>query len=227
MLTKTQTFLVAGLAAVAISAPAHAWDNYENILAGYYAGPSVSGTMGFAHLFSNFPIAFEGEVGHSWTDPGDAVRVRHVFINDTTTGDDDAQKDGSIWDVGINAVYPLNESYGPVKFFVFAGPRYAHYDGHFEYVNGNEDFDITANSWGLGGGLRGVLPLSQRFNAVMQLGLDYYFPTSIYGHDATYYPNNNNINARTENNYTFTYADAASATNVPRLRPRVMIGLQW
>jgi hypothetical protein len=151
-----------------------------------------------------------------------------VFINQNTGGDEDAQKDGSVWDVSLNAVYPLIQTYGPVKFFVFAGPRYAHYDGHFEYVGGNEDFDIIANSWGLGGGLRGVLPLSQRFSAVMQLGLDYYFPTSIYGHDATYYPGNANINARDNGNgYTYTYSDAANATNVPRVRPRVMIGIQW
>jgi hypothetical protein len=229
MLTQTRTLLLATLAAVVISAPALAFQRYDFITAGYYAGPSLSGTMGFSDIFTKVPVSFEGEVGHSWTNPGDPALARDVFINATDDGDNDAQKDGSVWDVGLNAVYPLNQTYGPVKFFVFGGPRYAHFDGHFEYVGGNEDFDVIANSWGLGGGLRGVMPLSQHFSAVLQLGIDYYWPTSIYGHDATYYPNNANINARQLDNtgYTFTYSDAANAVNVPRIRPRVMIGIQF
>jgi hypothetical protein len=229
MNTKIRTLMLATLAAAVFSAPAHAFQRYDFITAGYYAGPSVAGTMGFSDVFTKVPVSFEGEVGHSWTNPGDAALARDVFINNTDTGDEDSQKDGSVWDVGLNAVYPLNQTYGPVKFFVFGGPRYAHFDGHFEYVGGNEDFDVIANSWGLGGGLRGIMPLSQHFSAVLQLGIDYYWPTSIYGHDATYYPNNSNINARQLDNtgYTFTYADAANAVNVPRIRPRVMIGLQF
>jgi hypothetical protein len=230
MLSRNKTLILATLAVAVVSVPAHALQKYSDILAGYYAGPSVSATMGFTDIFSKVPIAFEGGIGHSWTNPGDPALARDVWINGTDTGDEDAQKDGSVWDLGLNAVYPLNQTYGPVKFFVFAGPRYAHFDGHFEYVGGNEDFDVIANSWGLGGGLRGVLPLSKNFNAVLQLGLDYYFPTSIYGHDATYYPNNANINARNnqeEGNNTYTYADATNAVNVPRIRPRVMIGIQF
>ncbi len=231
MLTKTRELMLATLAIAVISAPAQAVEHYVSLMAGYYAGPSVMGAVGFSDIFSNVPISFELGGGHSWTNPGDPALARDVFINGTDTGDEDAQKDGSVWDLGINALYPLNQSYGPVKFFVFGGPRYAHFDGHFQYVGGNEDFDIIANSWGLGGGLRAVMPLGKGFSAILQLGLDYYWPTSIYGHDATYYPNNANINARPneeENRgYTYTYADAASATNVPRLRPRVMLGIQF
>ena len=80
---------------------------------------------------------------------------------------------------------------------------------------------------GLGLG-RGSLPLSEHFTAVMQLGLDYYFRSSIYGHDATYYPDNSNINARNNNaGYTYTYEDALRATTVPHIRPRVMVGIQF
>jgi hypothetical protein len=231
MLTKTRTLIMAIVAAAVISAPAHALEHYVALMAGYYAGPSVLGAVGFNDVFSKVPLSFEIEGGHSWTNPGDPALARDVFINGTDTGDDAAQKDGSVWDVGLNALYPLIQSYGPVKFYVFGGPRYAHFDGHFQYVGGNEDFDVLATSWGLGGGLRGVMPLGKGFSAILQLGIDYYFPTSIYGHDATYYPNNANINARQnqEENagYQYTYADAASAVNVPRIRPRVMLGIQF
>jgi len=229
----TGSFVLATLAAAVITAPAHALEHYVALMAGYYAGPSVMGAVGFTDVFTKIPIAFELEGGHSWTNPGDPALARDVFINNNDGGDDDAQKDGSVWDFGLNALYPLNQTYGPVKFFVFGGPRYAHFDGHFDYVGGNEDFDVIANSWGLGGGLRGVMPLGKGFSGILQLGVDYYFPTSIYGHDATYYPNDSNINARAAQeagdpaNYTYTYADATRAVNVPRLRPRVMIGIQF
>jgi hypothetical protein len=223
MLTKTRWVLLASLVIAMTTTQSHALQKYTLLSAGYYSGASVMGVFGFSDIFSKVPIAFEGEGGHSWTNPGDPALARDVFIN--------AQKDGSVWDFGLNAVYPLNQTYGPVKFYVFGGPRYAHFDGHFQYVGGNEDFDVIANSWGLGGGLRAVTPLGKGFNAVLQLGVDYYFPTSIYGHDASYYPSNANINARQnqEENpgYTYTYADASSAVNVPRIRPRVMIGIQF
>ena len=88
----------------------------------------------------------------------------------------------------------------------------------------------TLSPWvyGLGTGIRGVMPLGKQFNAILQLGIDYYPRTSIYGHDATYYPNDSNVNARNNGaGYTYKYSDAENATTVPHLRPRVMIGIQF
>jgi hypothetical protein len=228
MLTKMRTFILAALATVAVSLPAHALEKYNILMGGYYDGPSVSGAVGLGDIFQAVPIGVEIGLGYSWTRLGDPILARRVFINDNTGGNNDAQSSGGLLDVGMNFTYPLNQTYGPVKFSAFGGPRYARYDVRHEYVGGNEDFDIAAHSWGLGAGVRGVMPLGKSFSAVMQLGLDYYFPTSIYGHDATYYPNDSNINARTNNDgYTYTYADAVRATTVPRIRPRVMIGIQF
>jgi hypothetical protein len=225
---NTRTYMIAILMAAMTSASAHAMEKYDILMAGYYKGPSVSGTIGLANLFENVPIGAEIDLGYSWTPAGDGTLARRVFINDNTGGDEDEQSSGGVLDFGMNAVYPLNQTYGPVKFFAFGGPRYSHYDVRWDYVGGDEDFDIVANSWGLGGGLRGIMPLGKGFSAVMQLGVDYYFPTSIYGHDATYYPNDSNVNARTNNQgYTYRYADAVSATTVPHLRPRVMVGIKF
>ncbi len=184
-------------------------------MGGYYDGPSVSGTLGVSDIFEKVPVGFEIGLGYSWTPAGDGILARRVFINDNTGGDNDAQSSGGVLDFNFNVTYPLNQTYGPVKFYVYGGPRIGHYDVRWDYVGGDEDFDIVANSWGLWIGRRPSRRHAYRqehFNAVMQLGLDYYFPTSIYGHDATYYPNNSNVNARTNNQgYTYTYADAEQA----------------
>jgi hypothetical protein len=170
----------------------------------------------------------EIELGYSWTPAGNGTLARQVFINQDTGGDQDAQSSGGVLDFAFNATYPLVQSYGPVKFYAFGGPRIGHYDVRWDYVGGDEDFDVVSWVFGLGGGLRGIMPLGKKMNAVLQLGVDYYPRTSIYGHDATYYPNNNNINERNNGaGYTYTYADAVDATTVPHFRPRVMLGIQF
>jgi hypothetical protein len=228
MMAQSKVVVLALLAAAVVSMPAHAIEKYDILMGGYYKGPSVSGTFGLNDIFEKVPVGAEIGLGYSWTGAGDGIMARRVFINDNTGGNNDAQSSGGVLDFGLNATYPLIQSYGPVKFYVFGGPRYSHYDIRWDYVGGNEDFDIVANSWGLGGGLRGIMPLGKGFNAVMQLGLDYYFPTSIYGHDATYYPNDSNVNARQKTaGVNYTYDDAVNSTTVPHIRPRVMVGIQF
>src|SRR6185437_4079899 len=145
MLTKLRTFILAGAVAAVVSIPAHALQKYDILMGGYYKGPSVSGTFGLANLFEKVPVGAEVDLGYSWTDAGDGILARRVFINDNTGGNDDAQSSGGVLDFGINATYPLNQTYGPVKFYVFGGPRYSHYDVRWDYVGGDEDFDIVAN----------------------------------------------------------------------------------
>jgi len=228
MIKKTQALGMAFMAALAASVPAQAIDKYDILMAGYFDGPSVSGTFGLANIFQNVPLGAEIELGYSWTRKGDPILARKVFINTDTGGNNDAQSSGGVLDLGFNGTYPLNQTYGTAKFFAFGGPRYTRWAVRHEYVGGNEDFDVVAHSWGLGGGVRGVVPLNKDFSAILQLSVDYYFPTSIYGHDATYYPNDSNINARDNKaGYTYTYADAVRATTVPHIRPRVMVGIKF
>jgi hypothetical protein len=220
--------ILAGLSVALLSLPATAIEKYDILSSGYYDGPSVAGTFGLADVFDKVHMGLEIELGYSWASKGDAILARKVFINQATGGNNDAQSSGGVLDLGFNAVFPLSQTYGPVKFSAFGGPRYARWDVRHEYVGGNEDFDVVSHVWGLGGGVRGVMPLSKNFSALLQLGVDYYFKSSIYGHDATYYPNNSNMNARTDGaGYTYTYADAERATAVPHIRPRVMVGIQF
>jgi hypothetical protein len=227
MITKTRTYLTAVLVVAALSVPVHAVDHYDVLSAGYYDGASVAGTVGFDNIFEKVPLGLELELGYSWSGLGDAIPACQVFINQNQNNSKTLSSGGTL-DLGLNATYPLPQAIGPVKFWVFAGPRWARWDARHEYINGNEDFDVVGKVWGLGGGLRGIMPLGRKFRALLQLGLDYYPRGSIYGPDATYNPDNNNVNARTNGaGYTYTYADAVNATAVPHIRPRVMLGLMF
>lgn len=223
----TRSFILATLAASVLTSPVCAVEHYDILATGYYDGPSVSGTVGFDDIFEKVPVGLELELGYSWSGLGDATLASQVFINQNQVGNPSTSSGGTL-DLGLNATYPLNKSYGTTKFWVFGGPRWARWDARHEYINNNEDFDVVGKVWGLGGGLRAIMPLGQKFRAMLQLGVDYYPRASIYGHDATYYPDNDNVNARNNGaGYTYTYADAEAATAVPHIRPRVMLGLMF
>lgn len=227
-MNRSRAAILAILSLGMMSAPAMAWEKYDILMGGYYNGASLAGALGINDVFEKVPVGFEIGLGYSWTSAGDAILARKVWINQDTNGDNDAQSSGGVLDFNMNFTYPLPTMVGPVKFLVYAGPRIAHYDVRFEYVGGNEDFDVVSWVYGLGGGLRASMPLGKKVDAIAQLGVDYYPRSGIYGHDATYYPDNSNINARTDGNgYTYTYQDAVNATTVPHIRPRIMVGVQF
>lgn len=228
MFKKSKAFILATFAAMTVALPAHALEKYNILSSGYYDGPSVSGAVGLGDIFEKVPLGFEIGLGYSWTRKGDATLACQVFINQNQNNNHETISSGGVLDVSFNALYPLTKNIGPVKLSAIGGPRYARWAVRHQYVNGNEDFDIVSHVWGFGGGLRGTMVLSKNFNAVMDLTINYYFRSSIYGHDATYYPDNSNINARNNGNgYTYTYDDALRATTVPHIRPRVMLGIQF
>jgi len=215
------------LAAAAFCTPAHASKHYDMLSSGYYDGPSIAGTVGFEEIFTKVPLGFEVELGYSWSDLGDATLASQVFINQNQVNNASKSSGGTLH-LAFNATYPLPVKIGKMSLFAVGGPRFARWDVRHQYLNNNEDFNVVSKVWGLGGGVRGVMKLSEKIRACLQVTLDYYPRSSIYGHDATYFPDNNNINARTDGNgYTYTYEDAVRATAVPHLRPRVLVGLMF
>lgn len=228
MSTSLRRSVVALVLLCGAAIPSHALEKYNILMTGYYDGPSVAGAIGLGEAFDKVPLGFELGLGYSWTRTGDPILASQVFINQNQVGQTDTQSSGGVLDLSINATYPLAKKYGSAKFVAFGGPRYARWDVRHEYTNNNEDFDVVAHVWGLGGGVRGVLPLSKNFSAILQVELNYYLRSSIYGHDATYYPDGSAINPRTNGRgYTYTYDDALRATTVPHIRPRAMIGIQF
>lgn len=227
MNAKLQTLRLALILSAIATGPVCAVRHYDILSSGYYDGPSVAGAVGFEDIFSKVPLGAEAELGYSWSALGDATLASQVFINQNQVGNPSKSSGGTLH-LTLNLTYPLPMKVGPVDMFLVGGPRWVRWTARHQYLNNNEDFDVVGKAWGLGGGLRGVMKLSDKFRACLQLTVDYFPRGSLYGHDATYYPDNNNSNARTDGRgYTYTYADAVRATEVPHFRPRVMVGFMF
>jgi hypothetical protein len=104
---------------------------------------------------------------------------------------------------------------------LLAGVRRSMFIGDFKYVGGNEDFEVTTNQWGLGLGARTLFPISKTVGLVIAAGADYYFKSTLTGHDTEYTPENQNVNAKED----YTYSDADEAINQPGFVPIGMIGI--
>jgi hypothetical protein len=197
---------------------------YGGLGIGMKGGFSYRGTFGISDFARGFPFGLELGVSYSGIDPGDPVKARHIFINDNTNGT--PQKDGWTWDARMDFMYNLRLQ--NVKgLYLHAGPRLSHFTADFNYVDGNEDFEVTSTQWGIGVGAKGVFAVSPYLDFTIAAGLDGYFPGTLYGHGTTYTPDNLNVNAKEiENTNTkFTYSDAAKAVTAPKLQPVFLIGL--
>jgi hypothetical protein len=107
--------------------------------------------------------------------------------------------------------------------YVQTGLRHSAYTANFVYVGGNEDFDINSSHWGIGAGLGSDFRLGARTDLMMNLGLDYYFSSTLTGHDTAYNPDGTAINPRED----YGYGDADAAVGQPKFRARLATGLQY
>ena len=173
------------------------------------------------------PLHFRFGIGYTKLDPGNSADARRVFINNATNGV--PEEKGKAFDYRLDFMWKtellnLEESY-----LVF-GPRYSSFTANFNYIGGNEDFDVTSKQFGLGLGAETQFKISEQFNLVAAVGLDYFFNNTLKGHDTSYSPDNDNVNPRNdnENNDTqFTFSDANKAIKQPSLMPRVMLGIVY
>jgi hypothetical protein len=210
-------FLVTALLAF-LTLSAHAGELSTGVLVGYNGGPSIriSGMVtGFAR---GFPLGIELGIGHTRLDPGDPLRARRIFINNNTNGT--PEESGYTWDIRLDFLYHI-PTVGVPNLAVFTGVRHSMFLGDFRYVGGNEDFEVTTNQWGLGLGGRTAFPISRNLSLVVTAGLDYYFSSTLTGHDTEYTPQDENVNAKED----YRYQDADDAINQPGFSPVGMIGL--
>lgn len=199
---------------------------YENryitteILTGYFAGVGLHVSATVNHLAEGLPVQVRLGLGYAWVPCGDALRARRVFIDQNTNGS--PQSRGKMWDARLDVLFP-------VKLFtlknsrVFVGARHAAYTAHFEYIGGNETFDVNSNPWGLGGGLETSFALSPKVEMLITGGVDYYFRTLLSGHDTYYRPNGDDLHEKED----FTYKDADEAIAQPNLNTRLMLGVAY
>ena len=212
--------ILIGLLLLFTHTTATAADLYGGINLGHYGGLGFD-VYGSAHNFaSGLPLGLRLNLGYVTFDPGNANDARRIFINNDQGGT--VQEKGTLLRLSFDFVYPiklLNLSGSNI----YGGPRYGRFKGNFKFVGDNEDFDITSSHWGLGAGIEAGFPMSRKMNFMVTSGVDYYFSSTLYGHDTSYGPNGESANPRED----YQYVDADQAVNQPKFEFRLMLGVQY
>ncbi|MGB6123513.1 MAG: hypothetical protein WBG80_16520 [Bacteroidota bacterium] len=212
--------LFVALLMISMGTTAEAAQFSTGIEAGYNGGLSfrVSGMV--AEFARGFPLGLELGVGHTRLDPGDPAAARKIFINDATNGT--PQKAGWAWDMRFDFLYDVNLLQAS-KLYLYGGVRYSMFTANFNFIGGNEDFDVTSNQWGVGLGAKGLFAVSNSIDFSVTAGFDNYFENALKGHDTSYSPDGLDVNGRND----YTYEDAAQAVNQPGFQPLFMIGVAY
>jgi hypothetical protein len=200
---------------------------YGGILTGYNRGFGIQANLTAYNFPKDLPIELRLGMGISLINPGNATDACRIFINNATNGV--PEKNGRSFDFRFDFLFP-KRIFGNDHSFLVLGPRFSTFRGHFDYVDGNEVFDVTSTQWGAGAGLENHFKLTQKLTLVLNYGVDIYLPGTLTGHDTSYSPNNDNVNPE-ENNQNndnpFTYKDADKAIRQPFIMPHFMIGVNF
>jgi hypothetical protein len=208
------------LALFLITNTAQSTDFSGEAIVGYNGGFGFQLNFVTANFARDFPMNVQLGLAYTSMNPGNAADARKIFINDATNGD--PEKSGWMWDVRFDFLYQV-KWLSLQRAYLYGGPRYAMFTANFNFIGGNEDFDITSDQWGLGLGLKAYFTMGTRFDFVSSAGFDYYFLSELSGHDTRYNPDGENVNAR--NDYTFD--DADNAVNNPTFQLRFLVGLNY
>jgi len=188
---------------------------------GYDIGMPIQGHVLIQDLAEDLPLAFRFIISPSFfLDPGDPGEARRVFINANTNGV--PEKSASRWAFGLDLLYPVN-IFSLKHSFFYGGVHYSRFTSTFDFIGGNEFFDVHANQLGLGAGLESYFRMNQRIDLFFSLGGEYYFSATLEGHDAAYSPDGTVVNRR-EN---FSYSDADRAINQPKFQPKMLLGVNY
>lgn len=199
--------------------------NSIGIQTGYNRGYGITGNFTINNLAEGLPGNLRIGIGYNRLAPGNAADARRIFINNATNGV--PEKKGKSFDYRLDYMMPYKILNFKDSYLVF-GPRYSSFTGNFNYVGGNENFDITSKQWGIGFGGESYFKMSKQLDLVLATGLDYFFNSKLQGHDTSYSPNNDNVNPRTDgNDNPYTFKDANKAVKQPQLMPRIMIGVTY
>lgn len=212
------------LLALAIGAPLHAQANGPQLsaggLVGYSTGLGLQAHFAAADFAQGFPLAARVGLSYTATQPGHALDARRIFINNATNGT--PEESGRTLGLRLDMLYPVRLLSLP-RAYVFGGMRHTNFRANFKFIGGNEDFDVTSSQWGLGGGLDNYFAVSSRIDMLISAGVDYFFSSTLTGHDTAYSPDGDNVNPRED----FTYADADAAIHQPKLGPLLLMGLTY
>ncbi len=195
------------------------------IQSGYNLGLGFQANITAHNILMDNPLNIRFTFGHTNLNPGSSDDARRIFINNATNGT--PEKKGRIIDYRLDFLVPINIADDS---FLKVGPRYANFKGNFNYIGGNENFDIVSNQFGFGVGIGKTYAINDVLNLEVNAGFDYFLPNTITGHDTSYSPDDENINGRNDNqngDIPFTFADADEAINQPKYMPQLMIGINY
>lgn len=194
---------------------------------GYNRGLGFNANFSALKPIESLPIDFRIGIGYTSLDPGNSADARRIFINNATNGV--PEEKAKSFDYRLDFMWETNLLNQEESYIVF-GPRYSSFTANFNYIGGNEDFDVISKQFGLGIGAETQFKISDRFNLVAAVGLDYFFNNTLKGHDTSYSPDNDNVNPRNDNENNdaqFTFSDANKAIKQPSLMPRVLLGVVY
>lgn len=207
------------LALCAIAAPAGAGTRASaGVSLGFNSGIGGDASLTLEDFAQGLPFAVRFSGGWVSQDPGNAPLARQVFVNNATDGS--PEESGHRFDLRADARYQFAR--GPLQrtWLVF-GPRYSMYHGTFDFIGGNETFDVTTNQFGFGLGLEQLFPVGRHTDLSIGAGVDWYANAAFKGHGTTYNTDGTTVEPQDD----FTYADANEAIAQPRFAPRVMVGI--
>ena len=187
---------------------------------GYYRGVGLHASLTALNFAQNFPFSVRIGLGYTRVSAGDGWAARRVFINNNTNGT--ARSNARVWDARLDVLCPL-KLLNLKRTTFFAGLRHSDFDAYFEYIGGAETFDVKTSQWGLGSGIETAFALSPLLDMVFTLGADYYFRSTLSGHDTYYRPNGDDTHPIGD----YTYKAADEAINQPDVMTRLMVGLSY
>ena len=185
---------------------------------GYTGGLGIQATGTFMDFTRDLPLSARFTLGYNAAGAGDPYAARRNFINDNTNGD--PTKSAHTWQFRFDLMFPAF-AIGPQTMYLFAGPRYASYTANYNFVGGNETFDVTSKPWGAGLGLETWFVINDKTDFVLQLGVDWYADAKLEGHDTAYLSSGDHVNPRDG----YDYSTADTAIDQPKLEILGMIGL--
>ena len=187
---------------------------------GYRSGFMTDATITASDFAAGFPLSMRFGISHTTVEPGSAIEARRTFINNATNGI--PEQSGRIWGFKLDLLKQIS-LLSLQRAYAFGGVRHARFTGNFKFIGGNEDFDINSNQWGLGGGVESHFAMGHRIDMVMAAGTEYFFASTLSGHDTSYSPNGDNINPRED----YSYSDADAAVAQPKLEPSILLGISY
>jgi len=213
----TSALVLLALACTTTSAPAAETSLGAGL--GATAGFGVQLDLTFEHFTRDLPLSLRLSGAYSGRNPGDAWDARRVFINDNTNGT--PEEKGRTWQVRLDLLFHLTRI-GPVPVHLGVGARRASFTGTFDFVGGNEKFDVKSDPWGAGVLLEAPLAISDRVDFALQLGVDHYFDAKLEGHDTIYAPDGDHVNDRED----YGYEDADDAVDQPGWEVLGLVGVR-